>query len=360
MNRFKKLIFLPLLGLVLTGCNNTTPSTSTPGTSNAPTSVSKEVAATRINAAFVKMLTTTVNSIEVTAKGDLNIATEAEVEPEFVDIYGETFSSTAEVAFDAHLVANNLQDLDIEKVEAKADVALTVKTEQDADVDYSMEGSLSGVAFVKEGMLYLDLNSTYKDDEGEQTSTEKGKGALVDIFEGLEIPSEIPSEVPTSLPTETIQEFANKLALVLDNAAEIEAYDTAGDLRVSYTIDNDSLLMGLVSFYEQFVTDEPPTQEAIDATREMMNEVLQINKAVVTVGVSKDGYFNHFSVDADIEFSQINSYYDDYTYEYVMLWVTHYNVVANFSIDFTFNGNPTITFPGDLATFPDFYSAEAV
>lgn len=81
MKRFKKLIFLPLLGLVLTGCNNTTPSTSTPGTSIAPTSVSKEVATTRINAAFVKMLTTTVNSIEVTAKGDLNIATEAEVEP---------------------------------------------------------------------------------------------------------------------------------------------------------------------------------------------------------------------------------------------------------------------------------------
>lgn len=360
MKRFKKLIFLPLLGLVLTGCNKGTPSTSAPGTSNAPTSVSKEVAATRINAAFVKMLTTTVNSIEVTAKGDLNIATEAEVEPEFVDIYGETFSSTAEVAFDAHLVANNLQDLDIEKVEAKADVALSVKTEQDADVHYSMEGLLSWVAFVKEGMLYLDLNSTYKDDEGEQTSTEKGKGALVDIFEGLEIPSEIPSEVPTSLPTETIQEFANKLALVLDNAAEIEAYDTAGDLRVSYTIDNESLLMGLVSFYEQFVTDEPLTQEAIDNTREMMNEVLQINKAVVTVGVSKDGYFNHFSVVADIEFSQPSLYYDDYTYEYVILWVTHYNVVANFSIDFTLNGNPTITFPGDLATFPDFYSAEAV
>lgn len=360
MKRFKKLIFLPLLGLVLTGCNNTTPSTSTPGTSNAPTSVSKEVAATRINAAFVKMLTTTINSIEVTAKGNLNIATEAEVEPEFVDIYGETFSSNAEVAFDAHLVANNLQDLDIEKVEAKADVALSVKTEQDADVHYSMEGLLSGVAFVKEGMLYLDLNSTYKDDEGEQTSTEKGKGALLDIFEGLEIPSEIPSEVPTSLPTETIQEFANKLALVLDNAAEIEAYDTAGDLRVSYTIDNDSLLMGLVSFYEQFVTDEPPTQEDIDATREMMNEVLQINKAVVTVGVSKDGYFNHFSVDVDVDFTQPSLYYDDYTYEYVILWVTHYNVVANFSIDFTLNGNPTITFPGDLATFPDFYSAEAV
>jgi hypothetical protein len=360
MKRFKKLIFLPLFGLVLTGCNKGTPSTSTPGTSNAPTSVSKEVAATRINAAFVKMLTTTVNSIEVTAKGDLNIATEAEVEPEFVDIYGETSSSTAEVAFDAHLVANNLQDLDIEKVEAKADVALTVKTEQDADVHYSTEGLLSGVAFVKEGMLYLDLNSTYKDDEGEQTSTEKGKVALVDIFEGLEIPSEIPSEVPTSLPTETIQEFANKLALVLDNATEIEAYDTAGDLRVSYTIDNESLLMGLVSFYEQFVTDEPLTQEAIDNAREMMNEVLQINKAVVTVGVSKDGYFNHFSVDADIEFSQINSDYDYYTNEYVMLWVTHYNVVANFSIDFTLNGNPTITFPGDLATFPDFYSAEAV
>lgn len=325
MNFLKKVVFIPILGLVLAGC----------GSSN--TTVAAAVANERVAKAMGQTaMSGTVNSINLSLGGDLLVD---------LDHYENTTvvsSVGIEAEADFTFKAKGLSGDDIEaSATASGSLVLTEDNEE------TFNGSLSASAYLSDMWLYFHLTGV-----GELFAIEedevKAKVNVEGMFDLEEFP--IPDSVPNS---EDFNEMADMMETLLMEVEDVKAVETNGDLVVTYTITVEDIVDVVVAAMTYMDSEVTPSQisEAREEGLAMMNEMLTIRTAKVVVGVSKLGYLNRLDVDVDMDI--VSEEY--YVSETVM---AHEKITIDVLIEFALeiNGNVTITPLPNLEDYVDINS----
>lgn len=367
MKLIKKLVFIPLFGLILTGCNlvatsgtsNTTqdPNTSqTPGTSVSEVSVTPTVANARVAGAMAKMMLEPIEAVEldIDADVDLNIVEDYIEE----DSYDVDQDMTFEATLSASIIAKNIDPTDLDELEVAATAEATLYATNTAFPEEIYDLDMGGAAYVDEGWLYLHLNGDigllFNDDELEEI---KVKAPLEEVIGPIEEEPEF--QIP-SMTSEDIELYEDFIKDVLATVDVVTAVDRDGNLTVTYTITEETIVDAFYVIASTFSPDEVPTPSEFEEIREEMlldmAEVVDIELARLTLGVASDGSMSHFGIELKAElitpmdkevWNEENQYY-----EYVDAGDRTITIDGTLAIDMVMNGNPTITFPSDLDTYP--------
>jgi len=323
MNFLKKLVFIPVLGLVLTGCNA---GTVTVTAAAANERVAKAMGQTALSG--------TLDSLKINLTGDLELTQ---------TLYNAQDVKQGEMSIDAsaslELKAKGLSSP--ETLEASLLTTGSLKFIQDEEEMFN--SSVAANAYVKDMWLYLHL-SGIGELLGLDEDEVKGKTNIEGMIDFDALP------IPTSAPnSEEFDEMTGMMETILMEVDDVKAVETNGNLLVTYTITTEDIVDVVVAASSLF-DSEMTTSELAEMRQEgldTLNEVLTINTAKIVVGVSKLGYLNKLEVDLD--FVIVVDEYDDYGMEVVGYSRIGIDTLVKFDLEI--NGNFTIAFPGDLSTY---------
>lgn len=330
MKFLKKIVFIPVLGLVLAGCNPSSTATVTVAVANER--VARAMGQTALSG--------TLNSLTMSLSGDLDL-TVANFDAEDTLLNEMSLESSATL---------DLKAKDLGKETMAASLVATASLKLVEDDEEVFNESVTASAYLSEMWLYLNATGV-----GELLGMEeadlKGKvnvEGMLDL-EALPVPT-------TELTSAEFEEMTGMLETMLMEVETVSAKETNGDLVVTYTITLEDIVDIIVAA-ATFDNSEMTTSEIEAFRQEGMTELaklVKINSAKVVVGVSKLGYLNRLDVDVDVILT-IENYESDYVdYEYVEVFtgktVVHIDTLVAFAMDI--NGNVTITLPTDLDTYP--------
>jgi len=323
MNFLKKLVFIPVLGLVLTGCNA---GTATVTAAAANERVAKAMGQTALSG--------TLDSLKINLTGDLEL-TQTLFDTEDVKLGEMSIDASASLELKAKGLSSP------ETLEASLLTTGSLKFIQDDEEVFN--SSVAANAYVKDMWLYLHL-SGIGELLGLDEDEVKGKTNIEGMIDFDALP------VPTSSPTsEEFDEMTGMMETILMEVDDVKAVETNGNLLVTYTITTEDIVDVVVAaatlFDSEMTTSElaEMRQEGLDT----LNEVLTINTAKIVVGVSKLGYLN--KLELDLDFVVVVDEYDDYGME--IIGYSRIGIDTLVKFDMEINGNFTIAFPGDLSTY---------
>lgn len=279
-------MFLPLLVVALVGCGN----------KNNP-ALTREAANARVVAAVEKTMEETFKSVELTA------AVDALISNKMKDNTGAVIhTNRIEVNGNAALKA---KDLDKETAQIALTASAGFKLYNDDVKNIDVSGDV-GFYYV-DNFAHLNLGLSNYDGSSGQTSTINQKQKMdVGPFPGLPTEEDLddlfgqqPEEVDD---TEAMEEL-------LAGVGSITATEKNEVLTVVYEIkqaDLAKIVWPLV--YGVLGTDEltsEQTSEMLSELESMINEVVLLRKAKITVVVGKTGYLNGLSIDLDLDVTTV-------------------------------------------------------
>ncbi len=330
MNFLKKLVFIPVLGLMLTGCDFG-------GTQQVDAAVANERVAQAMGQTMMSGETDTL-SLDLSA--DLELVMDRYEDDEKVA------STSIDASATLDLKAKDLSSEDIEaSINATASLVLT-EQENGANAEEVFNGDMSANLYLSDMWLYVHLTGV---NELLGISTEedelKGKTNIEGMLDFEELP--IPDSVPTS---EEFDEVTDMMKTMLMEVDDVDAVEKNGDLVVTYNItvaDIVDVIVAATTYFESDLTAseiEEFRQEGMD----VLGEALTINTAKIVVGISKLGYLNQLDIDVDMEIdSGEYEMYDSSMAREVI------SIDALVEFDMEINGNVTITPPTGLDEYED-------
>lgn len=316
MKFLKKIVFIPILGLVLAGCN--------PGT----TTVAAAVANERVAKAMGQTtMSSTVNTMSMSIGAEL-------------DLVQELYQNDAKVSSTSIEASGNLDlkatDLSGDNLEASltASASLVLQETEGGQTSELFNETIGANVYLNDMWLYFHLTGIGDLMEMEEDEL-KAKVNVEGVFENIEVP------VPTSTPnSEELTEMTDMMETMLMEIDDVEAVETNGNLVVTYTITVEDIVDVIVAATTYFESDmtaseiEAFRQEGLDA----MNDMIKINTAKIVVGVSSLGYLNRFDVDVDVEITTDEFEIDETTTEYEVVKI---DALIEFAMEI--NGNVTVT-----------------
>ncbi len=322
----KKLITLSLLSLAafgLVSCGETT--------------VDVAIANERVVAAAAKTASTDVASFVLNVEAEVTASNVFDyVDSEEAD---ENYSMTGSGSLEFR--ANDIW--------GDAEASLTIEaTVTESEPGSSMSMTQSAAGYLKEGYLYADGSAAtdiFEISSGDDTRVKMFVGNLA---EALGMPSEVSSISEEIFDMEQLTPF-------LTDIADVTATEKNGDLTVTYNITIDDLVNLYIDMIEMqegvdlnsFTSSQ--ISEIMSSIRGEIEAVLTLTEMKIVLGVSKDGYFNKFYMDCDMDMNIEETEYDYSIYEDIVVGTNHVSVEGFFHIDLTnVNETVTVTFPDDL------------
>ena len=330
MKFLKKLVFIPVLGLVLTGCFG-----------GGEVRVDAAVANERVAQAMGKTMTEATNAMKMELNAELDLVV-TEYDMEDTRLYETKVEATAGFELKA-------TDLGAETMEASLTASGSLKlTEFDGEAtNVLVDTAVTASAYFQDMWVYLKATGL---SELLETSEDEVKGKI--NLEGMIDFEETP--LPTSeLTSEEMDRVTSMLEDMLMEVEDVSAVEKDGDLLVTYNITITDVVNVVTEMYAQTNTELTPSEieEFRAEGMEQLGEYVTINSAKIVVGVSKLGYLNVLDLDFDVEI--VEPYYDYSGMEPVQDGYSVIAIDALVEFDVEVNGNVTITFPTDLDTYPD-------
>lgn len=322
----KKLITLSLLSLAAFGL-----------VSCGETPIEAAVANERIVAAAAKTASTDVASFVLNIAAEVNASNVFDyVDSEEAD---ENYSMTGSGSLE--LRANDIWG----DAEASLHVEATVT---ESEPGSSMSMTQTGNAYLKDEYLYVDASAAtdlLEISSGEDTRVKMLIGNLSDL---LGMPSEVSSISEEIFDMEQLTPF-------LTDIEDVKATEKNGDLTVTYNITIDDMVNLYIDMIEMqegvdlnsFTSSQ--ISEIMSSIRGEIESVLTLTEMKFVIGVSKDGYFNKFYIDCDMDLNIEETEYDYSLYEDYVVGTNHVSIDGFLHIDLTnVNETVTVTFPADL------------
>lgn len=330
MNFLKKIVFVPILGLVLTGCFG-----------GGGVAVDAAVANERVALAMGQTMAEETTSLSMQLEADVNL-TMTEYDMEDTRVYEDKIEGQASVDFKA-------TDLLTETMEAAliASGSLKLTTFDGTQTSVEFDESVTANVYFSDMWLYVDATGigALLEQETDDVRGKMNMEGLID-FSALPVPD-------SSMTSEEMTRVTDMLEAMLMEVEDVSAVETNGDLVVTYNITTADIVNVLTTAVTHMNTELTPSDIASfheEATTEL-NELLTIREAQVIVGISKLGYMNRLDIRADLDL--IEKFYDYSGTEEVQVGYNKVKVDATIEFDAEFNGNFTITLPNDLNTYPD-------
>lgn len=373
MKKYKLFVFLPLLGLTLAGCD-TGGNTSNPLSSQDPTIsenddstatsetseivVDPVVANTRVAQAMAKMMLDPIEAIELDVEAGGTITIEEDYEQEDSYNVDATINYGADLSLNAKMTGLDSEDPNDIQAAINADVILNGSHSSYPEDSFALDAQ--GDIYVDTGMVYLSLTGEFGPLFGGDIDVPeeiKGKATFEDMFG---TPDEEMFELPV-MTSEEITTYQQLMVEVLATSSNVTAVEGPNGLFVTYQIDVETIVDAMIAVTLFFNVEEGPTQSEIDEMKDeviaMYEDLVDIQLANLTMGVADNGSMNHFGLDLDVTvftdlyegvWSDVEPYYDE-----VLIGSQTVDIDATITFDMTINGNPTITLPTDLDTYPD-------
>lgn len=330
MKKNTRLLFLPMLAVSLAGCSLL----PLGGGSEQPQAVTKLVANQRVLIAMNQTMSSSLTSIELGVTADLGLSIK--------EFEGTATRPDSQTEIEANgtiaLKAKNIRDS-----AAQASLVVTGDLKVTEDSVVTANSAVSAEGYYDQEWAYLKATGL---DELLGTSEEEVKGKM-HVGDISQFTNESPVAEQDTVPEVIPADLGIDMLMSIEN---VVATEQDGDLTVVYTITKNDIF----NLFLTMITDEMEStmtaSEIAEARNEFfaeMDEVLTINTAKITLGVSKDGYMNKFYVDLDVIVT--NTYEENE----VMMGKTVIHAVVDVKLNLTLNKPVTITLPSDLDTYPD-------
>lgn len=317
--KLRKIVLLPLLLVALASCGNRNSSSqdsanSTPpsqdgsasnstsqggsGTSTVTeTPVTAEAANTRVAAAFEKIATETLTSV------DLSVAVDAFAQRKLalLDSGEVTENDSIEVAARAAVKAKDLDKEDAQfAISGSAEATLSMQEEAFAAID--VEG---GIYYV-DNFVYLDLTLGEHDlESGDRNVNSQKRKMEIGPFPGLEsLLGELLGEtpLPEDLP-EDLPEIELNIVDLLAKIGAIEATESNDVLTVKYEITTADIYKIILAMNQEVFGSLTPEEFAgvVASLQAMIDDVLVIREAVITIKIDKNALLTGLAIELDLD-----------------------------------------------------------
>lgn len=303
--------------------------------------VDKVDANRKVLEAVNKVGTTHIHSFELDV--ETNFTLEAEVTSSYDDEVIEMYTS---IDANAQLAAK-ASKLFGDQAEASVtlDASLNLEVNEDGEeLALELDGGVS--AYLKDGWAYADitdvvdlLSDILGEDfpEGEEIPT-KAKGHVGNLSDLLNLEPNF-TLAPEPLDVDAFLPY-------FDEITNVNVTTKGEEITVVYTVTMDDVVDVFYQIYLNEALDEIPTTEDSpedikDMIRTMLEDMITIREAKLTIGVGADGFINKFYVDVDVDVN----FEDEYE-------TVDFSLQANLHIDLNnINKSVAVEFPNDLNTY---------